>query len=315
MGWTIPGWDSHEKSENRKIKGRLSWIAMPTKQGRGYCKLVERHGALGLGVWWGIAMQSATNPQDLRGVLVLSVDDLSLVTRIPADELELVIPTLVKIGWLRPDSPDNSDPLTIPQDPIPIPQENLLTGHNRTGQDRTRKKKSPPTPQGPPFPAAKILKLWIDTKAVFKTRWVSHRSLTGKALVQPRARWKEVPDLDLWKLALETCARDAWWAGKKPGNDGKPWVAALGNFVLEKHFHKWLTVAKETDWRYAGDQDAAWEIWVEQIHDGSIEAVDIGWEGDWPTDQSLTIRQSDKATADIRAWWVKTIFEKESLNG
>lgn len=114
----IANWSKHyETAETRKVVS-LRWVPVPNKQGKGYAKLVRKHGAAGLGVWVAILQMASTRNRDERdGSLDYSVEDMSDVSRIPAESFVEVLPTLQEIGWLQgvttesgchPDDPGDS---------------------------------------------------------------------------------------------------------------------------------------------------------------------------------------------------------------
>lgn len=102
-GLRITRWaGQHEVSQSRKVTGALSWVAVPTKQGRGYCRLIAKCGAEGLGVWVAILEQAASRTIGNRGVIMGDLDDVAMLTRLPADTIGRVLPVLYQIGWLEP---------------------------------------------------------------------------------------------------------------------------------------------------------------------------------------------------------------------
>lgn len=173
---------------------------------------------------------------------------------------------------------------------------------------------SPPTSESTPATPLKALNdLWLETRKKYSTRWVEHPKIPKAQIPSAQARWKECPRLDLWKLALEAAAQNDWWAGRKLGDDGKPWVAKWENFLREANFHKHLTAGRDNDWRYAGDEELAWNRWFEQIVNGEFEREDFLYEGDWPTDGSLTPKQQTAAEKALRAWWKTEIYDREVI--
>ncbi len=170
----------------------------------------------------------------------------------------------------------------------------------------------PPSEEGgEPTPLKALNELWLEIRERFKTRWVAHPKIPKAQIPSAQARWREAPNLKLWTLALETAAQNDWWAGRKLGDDGKPWIAKWENFLREANFHKHLTAGRDADWRYAGDEELAWSRWFEQIVNGEFEQQDFLYDGDWPTDGTLTPRQQTAAEKTLRTWWKAEIYDKE----
>lgn len=136
----------HEVSQSRKVRGALEWVAVPTKQGRGYCRLVAKHGALGLGVWVALLELAATRRRDDRGTICGTPEDVALMARLDPDEVETVLPTLIAIGWVEVDEngPEKAETSLAPSVLPERYHDATTTVHTQdgTGQDRT----SPPTP-------------------------------------------------------------------------------------------------------------------------------------------------------------------------
>ena len=99
----------HEVAQSKKVKGALSWVAVPTKQGRGYCRLVSEHGAKGLGVWLGLLEIAASRCVENRGVIEGSIEDVAMMMRLSSDDVRSVLPALVNIGWISLETPSNAD--------------------------------------------------------------------------------------------------------------------------------------------------------------------------------------------------------------
>ena len=193
----------------------------------------------------------------------------------------------------------------------------------KTVRGKTVREGNSPSESPPPrTPIQEILKLWNEVKTRFKTKWVAHHPnrFGGQAQVAALACWERCQDLALWRSALEACAQDDHWAGRRP-NERNPngWRASLENFCRPTHFEKWLTVAQESDWRYAADEDMAWERWFEQVEDGEIEREDlpgdVPYEGPWPTDGKLTPKQQKQAAEVLRLWWKPNVYRKEQDRG
>ena len=183
----------------------------------------------------------------------------------------------------------------------------------KTGRQEDRKAVPSEQQVAAAVPWKKILDLWRDVKGLSKTRWVAHTSVPAGCEKALKARWDAVPDLQIWRLAMEACAQDDLWSGRK-GTDRheKGWRAGLTSFVRAEHFDRFVTEAKESDWRYAGDVDLAWDAWFTQVRDGAIEAQDVAYEGAWPTSGSLTPREQESAEKNLRAWWRTAIYDQEN---
>jgi len=142
----ILGWQ--EKGDGKRTKGPLPWIHLHTDPGLGYCRLIQKHGAMGWGVWCGLLMEVSRYSQEKRGVFRGSPEDLALVTRIPESEVLEVLPTLEAIGWAR---------VTLPGKllkSLEISGDSLPRGEERRGEEKRREETpSPklakePTPEG-----------------------------------------------------------------------------------------------------------------------------------------------------------------------
>lgn len=155
----IVRWEGqHEVSQSRKVKGCLPWVAVPTRQGRGYCHLVSRHGAKGLGVWIALLELVANQSRDARGTLVAEWEDAASMARLPYDEVAEVLPTLVDLGWVEierepfaesQESPDRSaDTSALPVDSQRSGSVVGPTGRDGTERDGTSPPKPPPAERG-----------------------------------------------------------------------------------------------------------------------------------------------------------------------
>lgn len=105
MTYRIKDWDRHfEVAQSRLIKGRMTWVAMPTKHdGLGY-KRVMRAGPLHYAAWVLLVEVAAKCPT--RGLLVnsdraLTPEDLEVMTEFPAKHFAAAFPVLVSVGWLE----------------------------------------------------------------------------------------------------------------------------------------------------------------------------------------------------------------------
>lgn len=105
----IKDWSDHyEKSDSRKCKGAMKWIAVPTKMdGKSYRRLAKMKDCAELFTCWILLLQLA-GKMPVRGVLKdedgdLSTEDMELMTGYPQALFERSIPVLAsrKIGWIE----------------------------------------------------------------------------------------------------------------------------------------------------------------------------------------------------------------------
>lgn len=135
--YRIRDWDdTFEVAQSRKCKSPLLWVAMPTKQGRGYRRLMRSQNGPGLlGAWCAVIQLAARMP--VRGVLAdkdgpLDMDDISDLTLIDKATLTQLFELCMspKINWLE----------AVKEKPLPAPSQpsgSAVELHNRTGQDIT----------------------------------------------------------------------------------------------------------------------------------------------------------------------------------
>lgn len=143
---------AHEVSQSRKVGGPLGWVAIPVRQGPGYCRLMGQHGAKGLGVWIALLELVANQHRDARGSLVATWEDAAIMARVPREDMAEVLPTLIDIGWVEYDESVESDQ---PQSPDNAPATSTLPPNDhRAGSTIAATlscidlKNTPPTPQG-----------------------------------------------------------------------------------------------------------------------------------------------------------------------
>jgi hypothetical protein len=109
FAYRIRNWPEHfETSESRKIKGPLSWVALPTKHdGRGYKRATNHpHAVQALCGWWSLLQVAAKMP--VHGLLAdrdgpLDAEDIADKTGLPK-KIYLTALDLMsgeKIGWLE----------------------------------------------------------------------------------------------------------------------------------------------------------------------------------------------------------------------
>lgn len=117
---------SHEVAHSKKVRGPLSWVGVPIQQGRGYCKLVAKHGAAGLGVWVAILQLAGNRPRDERGVIPGTLEDVAIQARIEPEVVEAVAATLCDVGWLE----------TASNGPVGTPSQHERTPSHGVGEHR-----------------------------------------------------------------------------------------------------------------------------------------------------------------------------------
>ena len=158
-------------------------------------------------------------------------------------------------------------------------------------------------------PLAKIAKTWNEVAKAAGVPWVRHPKVpSGDPERFVRARWSELPDLKRWRAGMEAAARDDWWGGRKLGEDGKPWRAAIGSFARDSHFQRWTSEAEVTDWRSAGDHFTGFNLWWAEVQAEGLAAIDLAYTGEWPLNDQLTPRQAEDALVEIMAWFQEVIW-------
>jgi len=107
----IIDWNEHyETAETRKLV-RLRWVPLPNQIGRGYAKLMARHGFAGLGVWAALLEIASRKHRDQRnGTLDHTEEDIALESQGNLRELRKILPTLVQIGWVQVLTPSAGTP-------------------------------------------------------------------------------------------------------------------------------------------------------------------------------------------------------------
>lgn len=136
--YRIKDWDLHfEKSDTRKCKNALLWVAVPTRwEGKGFRSLMRfKDGLIAYGCWHLLVQMAAKCP--VRGVLEdedgpITMEAMELMTGVPKSFYDLSIPILIDIGWLISDvHPEASGGIGLSSGGIGT------TGQDRTGQDIT----------------------------------------------------------------------------------------------------------------------------------------------------------------------------------
>ena len=136
----IANWEQgFEVAQNRRIEGRLAWVAMPTRHdSRGYRKLIRSRGGVKSFACW-VAMVQVAARCEVRGTLAddrgvaLDADDLEAMTDIPASDFQSAIPILCSIGWLL----CNTTSVLIDDSEHTTTTRQDSTQHNTTEQNMT----------------------------------------------------------------------------------------------------------------------------------------------------------------------------------
>ena len=126
MAITIVDWEKHFENSQSKRWSDLRWVPVPNKQGLGYKKIMQqKNGAEIFGCW--IAIVECASRQNPRGVINMSIDDLSIETMIASDVLLKSISYLSsKLNWLC----TNSEPTQSVPTPDSEPTQSVPTPHN-----------------------------------------------------------------------------------------------------------------------------------------------------------------------------------------
>jgi hypothetical protein len=170
--YRIRDWAAHfEVAQTRKIKGDLSWVAIPCKHdGKSFRRLMRhKHGPQMYSAWVLILQVAAKCPE--RGVLAdedgpLSCEDLELKTGLPSAIFDEALKFLSskEIGWMEADGdPIESTVLVASSTAVDwsgsTADDAPDTGHNRTEQDSTLQDipanagcDEPPAADSPPDP-------------------------------------------------------------------------------------------------------------------------------------------------------------------
>ncbi len=104
MAITIIEWEKHFENSQSKRWETIRWVPIPNKQGLGYKKIMQqKNGAEIFGCW--IAIIECASRQKPRGIITMSIEDLSLETMINTATLYESIKYLSdKLNWLCVDS-------------------------------------------------------------------------------------------------------------------------------------------------------------------------------------------------------------------
>lgn len=112
MAITIIDWEKHFENSQSKRWESLRWVPIPNKQGLGYKKIMQqKNGAEIFGCW--IAIIECASRQKPRGIITMSIDDLSLETMINSVTLSESIKYLSdRLNWICVDSESNQSVLS-----------------------------------------------------------------------------------------------------------------------------------------------------------------------------------------------------------
>lgn len=232
----------HEVSQSRKVGKALSWVAVPVRQGRGYCRLVQRHGAKGLGVWVALLELSAAQDRDARGTLVASWEDAASMARLPYEEVAEVLPTLIELGWVESDEVVATKPATDSLAPSTLPARSqrataavVATGRDGTGRNRTERKRGsaeggsvpPAANAAPPGTAAKPQRTRKRSpqdevaRKLARVLGASIRTCTQQVIALREAGWEMdridaavgqgIPGMSPWDWTKAVAAPRHWW--------------------------------------------------------------------------------------------------------
>lgn len=156
----IKDWSKHyENNRTRELKS-MEWVPVPNKMdGYGYSALVTSpQGAAGLGCW--LAIVEIASRMKVRGTLVrdgqpLTIHDISMMSRIPEDTFEAVIPVLIeRCKWLEEIEIGESLQyvVTIPQDDAGRCLRAREEGNGMEGKGREGERHPSPPPRRAPVP-------------------------------------------------------------------------------------------------------------------------------------------------------------------
>lgn len=222
---TIHGWEStFEKADTRKVKGALTWVAMPCDlQSEGLCEILQHpEGAEVLGIWLLLVEYAASKPAGKRdGTIPASLKTLSFSIRVSVEQLENAISVLAAVGWVTSDS-SSTETLRRSSEDLPkivggSSEEVRTTGQDRTGQEKTPlppsgeavKKTKPKPPEVDPDLISKVIQEWN----AIRKRWsLDHWPVarTPRSLSSLAARITECggpdPFLEAFKDRLERAA-------------------------------------------------------------------------------------------------------------
>ena len=148
--YRIRDWQKHfEVAQSKKIRGSLSWVAVPTKHdGKSYRRLMRMEDGPSLYAAWLLIVQIAAKCPE-RGVLFddgnpLTAEDLEIKTDCPASIFRKALKVLCddKIGWMESVSVERSTTMVddattdLGAQPTPLPTQDGPDGRT-DGTDKT----------------------------------------------------------------------------------------------------------------------------------------------------------------------------------
>lgn len=196
MSFTVIDWENNFENSQSKRWENIRWVPIPNKQGIGYKKIMQqKNGAEIFGCW--IAIVECASRQKPRGVIDMTIDDLSLETMINVTTLAKSIDYITTLGWLRVDS-EQTQSLPTPQYTTPHDQHSILFNS---------------------IPCSSILISWRDSFEEYKkiVDETYNYILSEQTLMDELERLN--PNLDI-KLSLEKSIVNFWgteagWKHKK----------------------------------------------------------------------------------------------------
>ena len=264
----ILNWDEHyETAETRKLV-RLRWVPLPNTMGRGYAKLMARHGYAGLGVWACLLETASRKHREKRdGSLSYTLEDLALESRGNLTELQEILPTLREIGWISLEMASAG----IAGESPGIAGESADEGKGREGRE-SREGKPLSAPADPADPKAdEANPEWLATSwnTVCGTAGMQRARLPiGKARRKKIAGAMAAAEAtkEQWRQALLACASSKHWCGQ---ND-RSWRGSLDSFLAPAHRDRWLDAGVNGDGedqleKLAREEAAARRVPVDEI--------------------------------------------------
>jgi hypothetical protein len=125
MAIIIVDWEKHFENSQSKRWENIRWVPIPNKQGLGYKKIMQqKNGAEIFGCW--IAIIECASRQNPRGIIEMSIDDLSLETMISNVTLSKSIEFLQNVlSWVCVHSEPNQS-MPTPYHTSPADQRSIL---------------------------------------------------------------------------------------------------------------------------------------------------------------------------------------------
>lgn len=196
MSFTIIDWDVHFENSQSKRWDNIRWVPIPNKQGIGYKKIMQqKNGAEIFGCW--IAIVECASRQKPRGIINMSIEDLSLETMINNVTLLKSIEFLCKLSWLIVDS-EQTLSVPTPQNTSPTDQRSILFNS---------------------IPCSSILSSWRDSFEVYRKLVLDAMEFLLTDKIEFEKLQKFNPTLDI-KLSLEKSVENFWgteagWKNKR----------------------------------------------------------------------------------------------------